>query len=56
MRNEEENEHIPWREEFNKCKLLGIDYRVNVGRSQVDDIGSCVGKSKSGEGKGEGGG
>ena len=55
-KKEEENKRIPWRVEFNKDKLFGVDYRLEVGRSQVVDIGSCLGKSKSGEGKGEGGG
>jgi hypothetical protein len=50
---EKRNERIPRRKEFNKNKLLRVDYRLDVGRSQVDDVGGRIGEDKSSEGKRE---
>ena len=44
-------ESIPWRKEFNKDKFLGVDYRLEVGRGQVDNIRGRLGDGESGEGK-----
>jgi len=48
---ETQKERIPWREEFDKDEFLRSDDRVEIGRGQVDDIGSRICKGKSGKGK-----
>jgi hypothetical protein len=39
----------PWREEFDEDEFLRVNDRLEVGGSQVDDIGGTLGKNESSE-------
>jgi hypothetical protein len=54
MRDVERKERaLPWRKEFDKDKLLGVDYRLEIGGIQVDDVRGRLCDGESGEGERE---
>jgi hypothetical protein len=50
MRNVERKKRaLPWRKEFDKDEFLGVDYRLEICGSQVEDVGGRLCNGESGE-------